>query len=130
MPLHALARRQWRSLRRCRRAEFLRTLPLEMSSEPAFYKAALPCSYAPERASNSCSFGYPGNAWRPLCRCRRAWLPPASTWMFPPRSPLHDSGGWYIEWGGYRKSTSPLCANMEHRCSVDCTAGGMSCKIQ
>ena len=47
----------------------------------------------------------------PLCRCRRAWLPPASTWLFPPRSALHDSGGWYFEWLGYAGSCSPMCAS-------------------
>lgn len=36
-----------------------------------------------------------------ICRCRRAWLPPSSTWLFPPRSQDHASGGWYFEWGGH-----------------------------
>ncbi|KAK9831521.1 hypothetical protein WJX81_005347 [Elliptochloris bilobata] len=49
-----------------------------------------------------------GSTWVPLCRCRRAWLPPSNMWLFPPRSALHDSGGWYIEWGGYAGATNPL----------------------
>ncbi|KAL3134000.1 hypothetical protein ABBQ32_008439 [Trebouxia sp. C0010 RCD-2024] len=36
-----------------------------------------------------------------ICRCRRAWLPPSSTWLFPPRSQDHTTGGWYFEWSGH-----------------------------
>lgn len=38
---------------------------------------------------------------RLLCRAKRAWLPPSSTWLFPPRAETHDVGGWYFEWEGY-----------------------------
>jgi len=50
-----------------------------------------------------------GHGWLPMCRCRRAWLPPSAAWLFPPRSAAHDSGGWYFEWKGYQQSASPLC---------------------
>jgi hypothetical protein len=36
-----------------------------------------------------------------VARCRRAWLPPSSVWLFPPLSYDHDAGGWYIEWAGH-----------------------------
>ena len=36
-----------------------------------------------------------------MCRCKRAWLPPSATWLFPPRCATHTTGGWYLEWGGY-----------------------------
>ena len=42
-----------------------------------------------------------------LCRCKRAWLPPCSTWLFQPRSPLHTIGGWYMEWSGHRWQSHP-----------------------
>lgn len=32
-----------------------------------------------------------------LWRCRRAHLPPAHLWLFPPRSANHNIGGWYFE---------------------------------
>ncbi|GBF94024.1 hypothetical protein Rsub_07292 [Raphidocelis subcapitata] len=37
---------------------------------------------------------------RLLCRMRRSWLPPSGAWLFPPRDPGHDVGGWLIEWEG------------------------------
>ncbi|KAL0034009.1 hypothetical protein WJX79_002800 [Trebouxia sp. C0005] len=42
-----------------------------------------------------------------ICRCRRAWLPPSSTWLFPPRSQDHASGGWYFEWSGHMFNRHP-----------------------
>lgn len=42
-----------------------------------------------------------------ICRCRRAWLPPSSTWLFPPRSQHHASGGWYFEWSGHMFKNHP-----------------------
>jgi hypothetical protein len=42
-----------------------------------------------------------------VCRCRRAWLPPSDLWLFPPRDPTHDIGGWYIEWGGHGLEARP-----------------------
>lgn len=52
-----------------------------------------------------------GKNRRPLCvtTCRRAWLPPSATWLFPPRSPLHSTGGWYFEWPGPALAGHPLC---------------------
>ncbi|DBA75412.1 hypothetical protein WJX77_006042 [Trebouxia sp. C0004] len=43
-----------------------------------------------------------------ICRCRRAWLPPSSTWLFSPRSQDHASGGWYFEWSGHMFNRHPL----------------------
>ncbi|BDA49240.1 probable chaperone protein DnaJ at N-terminal half [Coccomyxa sp. Obi] len=37
-----------------------------------------------------------------VCRCKRAWMPPASTWLFPPRSSLHAIGGYYFEWPSHK----------------------------
>lgn len=34
---------------------------------------------------------------RLVSRCKRAWLPHSSTWLFPPRCNSHSIGGWYIE---------------------------------
>ena len=42
-----------------------------------------------------------------VCRCKRAWLPPCSTWLFEPRSPLHTIGGWDMEWSGHRWQSHP-----------------------
>ena len=42
-----------------------------------------------------------------VCRCKRAWLPPCSTWLFEPRSPYHTIGGWYMEWSGHRWQSHP-----------------------
>ena len=49
---------------------------------------------------------------KPVCVCqgRRAWLPPASMWLFPPRSAQHTIGGWYFEWPGQLNASHPLCA--------------------
>lgn len=56
-------------------------------------------------------YASPGKNRRPLCvtTCRRAWLPPSATWLFPPRSPLHSTGGWYFEWPGPALAGHPLC---------------------
>ena len=43
-----------------------------------------------------------------MCRCKRAWLPPSAAWLFPPRCATHTTGGWYIEWGGYKHREHPL----------------------
>ncbi|KAL5706888.1 hypothetical protein ACHQM5_024997 [Ranunculus cassubicifolius] len=37
------------------------------------------------------------------CRCSRARLPPSKFWLFEPRCPMHDVGGWYIETYGRNK---------------------------
>ena len=34
---------------------------------------------------------------RCVWRSRRAWLPDAHYWLFPPRLPSHNIGGWYFE---------------------------------
>eukprot|EP00879_Flechtneria_rotunda_P020746 GHRR01021836.1.p1 GENE.GHRR01021836.1~~GHRR01021836.1.p1 ORF type:complete len:703 (+),score=305.32 GHRR01021836.1:429-2537(+) len=39
---------------------------------------------------------------RILARLQRRWMPPSSTWLFPPRTDSHDIGGWVIEWEGYK----------------------------
>ena len=49
-----------------------------------------------------------------MCRCKRAWLPPSATWLFPPRCATHTTGGWYIEWGGYKHREHPLCVLQMH----------------
>ena len=43
-----------------------------------------------------------------MCRAKRAWLPPSATWLFPPRCATHMTGGWYLEWGGYKHRDHPL----------------------
>ena len=43
-----------------------------------------------------------------VCQGRRAWLPPPAVWLFPPRSQLHCSGGWYFEWPGHSAASHPL----------------------
>ena len=86
---------------------------------PLHARAAAACIRSPSRAlgiatcctCHSVNSGSAGTGWLPLCRCKRAWLPPASTWLFPPRSALHDRGGWYFEWAGYAGSRSPMCAS-------------------
>ncbi|KAK9787469.1 hypothetical protein WJX73_006578 [Symbiochloris irregularis] len=44
-----------------------------------------------------------------VVQCKRAWLPPSSTWLFPPRSSEHAKGGWYFEWPGHDFIDHPLC---------------------
>lgn len=39
-------------------------------------------------------------ASRVLAKLQRRWLPPSSTWLFPPRAASHDSGSWVLEWEG------------------------------
>eukprot|EP00798_Chlamydomonas_sp_ICE-L_P003775 gene3775-13841_t len=38
-----------------------------------------------------------------LCRLYRANIASSTAWLFPPRSPHHDGGNYYFEWGGYRR---------------------------
>ena len=52
--------------------------------------------------------GVAGRKKTVMCRCKRAWLPPSATWLFPPRSAKHAMGGWYLEWGGYKHRDHPL----------------------
>lgn len=44
---------------------------------------------------------------RLLARLRRRWLPPSHAWLFPPRDPSHDVGGWLIEWEGAGAGAKP-----------------------
>lgn len=44
---------------------------------------------------------------RLLARLRRGSLPPSRAWLFPPRDPSHDVGGWYIEWEGAAAADKP-----------------------
>lgn len=48
-----------------------------------------------------------GSGGTVVARCRRAWLPPSSLWLFPPLSYDHDAGGWYIEWAGHENEAHP-----------------------
>jgi hypothetical protein len=38
---------------------------------------------------------------RVIARLQRRWMPPSSTWLFPPVSDSHDVGGWVVEWEGH-----------------------------
>lgn len=44
---------------------------------------------------------------RLVSRCKRAWLPPSSTWLFPPRCDTHTIGGWYIEVASSKHHSHP-----------------------
>ncbi|KAK3270316.1 hypothetical protein CYMTET_21280 [Cymbomonas tetramitiformis] len=46
-----------------------------------------------------------------LWRCRRAHLPPAYLWLFPPRSANHSIGGWYFE--RYGRGSDELEAQLD-----------------
>ena len=94
-------------------------VPLQARVAPP--PCAFPTRHCSSRICTCIGCASAGGGWVPLCRCRRAWLPPASTWLFPPRSALHVSGGWYFEWLGYAGSCSPLCASW--LCDVDGNTG-------
>jgi hypothetical protein len=38
---------------------------------------------------------------RVIARLQRRWMPPSSTWLFPPITETHDRGGWVVEWEGH-----------------------------
>lgn len=38
---------------------------------------------------------------RVIARLQRRWMPPSSTWLFPPLTDTHDRGGWVVEWEGH-----------------------------
>lgn len=42
-----------------------------------------------------------------VARAHRAWLPPSATWLFKPRSAVHDVGGWVISWAGHSQEKHP-----------------------
>jgi hypothetical protein len=42
-------------------------------------------------------FWYSTLTRRCVWRTKRAWLPDAHYWMFPPRLASHNIGGWYFE---------------------------------
>jgi hypothetical protein len=42
-------------------------------------------------------------AGRCECACTRAWLPPASLWLFAPREHTHAAGGWSFECAAARR---------------------------
>jgi hypothetical protein len=50
---------------------------------------------------------------RVVCRCTRATLPPSSMWLFTPRMPSHNVGGWYVEWVGDEKRGHPASLDPE-----------------
>ena len=50
---------------------------------------------------------------RVVCRCTRAALPPSSMWLFTPRMPSHNVGGWYVEWVGEEKRGHPASLDPE-----------------
>ncbi|KAF6266656.1 hypothetical protein COO60DRAFT_1623446 [Scenedesmus sp. NREL 46B-D3] len=44
---------------------------------------------------------------RVVARLQRRWMPPSSTWLFPPVSDSHDAGGWVVEWEGHEAQHKP-----------------------